>query len=534
MLKLNRWFNLTRTPQTAPMPNSDQVMNNAGGYAWALDAWQMLDRFLLFGTEGGTYYADERTLTVEQAGNVLAVLQADGMRAVRRIVEISRAGRAYKNDPALFALALAFAAGDDAVRGAAATALPQVARTGTHLFTFLTYAEDMRGWGRGLRRAVAGWYNAQTPEALAYQVTKYAQRQGWTHRDALRLAHPKAGDEAHNTLYAYITGKGALPEGTGKTPWGYLNAVAAVSDPATSLQEVCRLIIEYRLPREVVPTPLLQQAAVWEALLQQMPMTAMIRNLATLTRTGVLAPMSDWVHTVAERLVDRERLHKARIHPIQVLAALKTYASGHGERGQQSWAPVQAIVDALDAAFYLTFDNVEPTGLRILLAVDVSGSMSWGTLGGVRGLTPRDAAAALALVTAARESHSHVMGFSTAFMPLDISPHRRLDDVVTYMCGLPFGGTDCALPMTWALEQRMPVDAFVVLTDNQTWAGEIHPAQALTAYRRQMGLAAKMIVVGMTSNGFTIGDPRDAGTLNVVGFSPEVPYVMNDFMRGEI
>ena len=102
------------------------------------------------------------------------------------------------------------------------------------------------------------------------------------------------------------------------------------------------------------------------------------------------------------------------------------------------------------------------------------------------------------------------------------------------MASMPFGGTDCALPMVWALQQRVPVDAFVVLTDNETWAGDIHPAQALRDYRQQMAIPARLIVVGMTSNGFTIGDPHDAGTLNVVGFSPEVPNLISDFIRGEV
>lgn len=548
MLKLNKLFNLTRTAQSVPIPGSNQVGNDAGGYAWALDPWMMLDRFLVLGTEGGTYYVDERALTVEQANNVLALLKTEGPCVVARISEISQAGRAYKNDPALFALSLAFAIGDNATRAAAAAALPRVARTGSHLFTFLEYVESMRGWGRGLRRAVAGWYTTQTPEALAYQVTKYAQRNGWAHRDALRLAHPKATDEARNALYAYIVGKGALPAGAVEAPWAYLQAVATVSDPATAVAEVCRLIVEYRLPREVVPTTLLQKAEVWEALLAQMPMTAMIRNLATLTRVGVLAPLSDWSRTVAERLHDREWLRKARIHPVQILAALKTYAGGRGVRGQHTWTPVQQVVDALDAAFYLTFDNVEPTGKRTLLAVDISGSMGSGNIGGVPGLAPRDAAAALALVTAAREPNYTIVGFTNGdspsmwsgqgigagLTPLKISPRQRLDDVVRYMASLPMGGTDCALPMVWALKQRVAVDAFVVLTDSETWAGNIHPAQALTEYRQKMGIPAKLVVVGMTSNGFTIGDPNDRGTLNVVGFSPDVPNVMSDFIRETI
>jgi 60 kDa SS-A/Ro ribonucleoprotein len=33
---------------------------------------------------------------------------------------------------------------------------------------------------------------------------------------------------------------------------------------------------------------------------------------------------------------------------------------------------------------------------------------------------------------------------------------------------LPFERTDCALPMLYALEQRLAVETFAVLTDNET------------------------------------------------------------------
>jgi 60 kDa SS-A/Ro ribonucleoprotein len=110
------------TPQAQAIPNT--VPNAAGGYAFAIDGWARLDRFLILGSEGGSYYAGERVLTRENAAAVLRAIQADGARAVARIVEISAGGRAPKNDPALFALALAASAEDLATRRAALAALP--------------------------------------------------------------------------------------------------------------------------------------------------------------------------------------------------------------------------------------------------------------------------------------------------------------------------------------------------------------------------------------------------------------------------
>lgn len=245
-----------------------------------------------------------------------------------------------------------------------------------------------------------------------------------------------------------------------------------------------------------------------------------------------------------ERITDKERLRKAHIHPIALLSALQTYSSGKGARSNSTWEPVQAVVDALDKAFYLSFGNVEATGKRLVLALDVSGSMSMGEIAGVPGLTPRVASAAMALITAAVEPQHTMVAFSAAsggyggqwgggesgMTRVDLSPCQRLDDVVQRLSSIPMGGTDCSLPMRWAQKAGIQADAFIVYTDSETWHGSIHPAQALQEYRRKTGILAKLIVVGMTSNGFSIADPNDAGMLDVVGFDSATPQLMADFM----
>ena len=96
---------------------------------------------------------------------------------------------------------------------------------------------------------------------------------------------------------------------------------------------------------------------------------------------------------------------------------------------------------------------------------------------------------------------------------------------------LPFEGTDCALPMIWAREHKLNVSGFITYTDSETWAGNIHPAQALRQYRSEFVRDAKAVVVGMTSNGFTLADPNDRGMLDVAGFDMTVPAVIADFVR---
>lgn len=537
----------TQTPQSV-QADERQVPNNAGGFTFTTDKTTRLHRFLSLGTDGGTYYVSENKLTKENGQIVLEWARADTAALVREVVEISQAGRAPRNDPALFALAAAASLGDAAGRRAALDALPLVARTGTHLFLFAGYVEQFRGWGRGLRRAVAQWYEAKDDAGqLAYQLVKYRQREGWTHRDLLRLAHP-----SHREIFAWAAGKDVSIGSVPPLIAAYEEAQAIGArgpmhthgDP-NPIADWVQLIGENpSLSWEMLPDAALASPAVWEALIAAgMPQTALIRQLPRLTKLGVLTPMGSMTAAVAAQLADTERLKAGRVHPVNVLIALRTYAGGHGVRGSMEWTPVAQITDALDAAFYAAYGAIEPASKRTMLALDVSGSMTQAVSG--LPISCREASAALALVTAATEQQHMVVGFTsagggyswnsgTALTQLNISPRQRLDDAISAVSNLPFGGTDCALPMVWALQNRVEVDHFSIFTDNETWAGSVHPHQALEAYRQQMGIGARLSVVGMTATDFTIADPADPGSMDVAGFDSAVPQLLADFGRGDL
>ena len=222
------------------------------------------------------------------------------------------------------------------------------------------------------------WYTQRSVENAAYQAVKYRSRYNWTHRDLLRKAHPNVTDPQTDALFAWIT-KGPLPS------WDThpnLRLILAYEDAKTAgPNDLARLIEVRKLTWEMVPSEMLDKPEVWRALAQDMPMTALLRNLATLTRVGVIAPMDSAM--VCESLKKIGMI--TRIHPI------------------------------------------------------------------------------------------------------------------------------------------------AVLTDSETWAGNIHPVEALRQYRRKSGIPAKLVVVGMVSNEFTIADPDDAGMMDVVGFDSAVPELIIDF-----
>lgn len=193
--------------------DSRQVRNNAGGFTFEVTPLVRLRRFLTLGTEGGTFYVRAQALTRENAEVVLDFARHRTAELVAEIVAVSTAGRAPKQNPALFALAAAASLGDVEGRRTALAALPLVARTGTHLFLFAGYVEQFRGWGRGLRRAVGDWYLRTPVDDLAYQAVKYRQREGWTHRDLLRLAHPGTVEPDRKRLFDWICGREVAHDG---------------------------------------------------------------------------------------------------------------------------------------------------------------------------------------------------------------------------------------------------------------------------------------------------------------------------------
>jgi 60 kDa SS-A/Ro ribonucleoprotein len=552
------------TPQTEP-GRPDQVKNAAGGYVFKAGDDVRVRRFLVLGTTAGTYYASPRDITRDNADLIIATAKERGSWLVGEILAISTEGRAPRQDPGLFALAVVAAHGDDDARAAALSALPAVARTASTLFQFVKYVEQFRGWGKGLRQAVARWYLGNTTDWLAYQMVKYRQRHGWTHRDVLRSAHVLAAeqnlttnDPARRALLAWGAGKikaADLGEAAHLPPIvGAFERVWASDDPALWEAETW----DHHLPWEALPDAARTRPEVWATLVRQgMPITALLRNLPTLTRLGVLDDAAV-LATVTARLTDPEALRKGRVHPLNVLLAARTYASGRSLRGDSTWTPNRHVVDALDAAFYASLHTVEGSGKRMLVALDVSGSMGaplmdlpqagrWDHR--VLPLTVREAAAAMTLAILNSEPYADVIGFTgsgshsfrDAFdqrpeyvSELDITPRRRLDDVVSYVTGMPFGPTDVALPALWAIHHKRHYDGILILTDNETWSGNVHPWQAMNRYRQRLVPDARMVVMAMTATDVSVADPTDPLSLDIAGLDASAPNLIADFVAGRV
>ncbi len=528
-----------------------QVANNAGGFSFETDKWTQLRRFLILGTAGGSFYVGERDMTKQNLTAVSNCIDEDAMRVVEMLKEISLSGRAPKNDPALFVLAMVASRQVQVeVKGklitvptpaakAAYEAIPAVARTFTHLSHFITFVRKgkMRGFGRGFRRAVAKWFTGKSVEDLVYQAIKYRSRDGFSQKDVAWLCHAGSflakNDSARRAVFVYLDYKarpGAPELVLDEDDLKALARLRATESLATlsDVDQVAAVVSEHALPMEAVPTAL-RGKGVYKAVAQKAGLGWIVRNLGNLGRVGLLSINdSDFVKTICNRIVDEQYIRKSRLHPLSILIALNTYKSGRGIKGSGEWEIVPKVIDALNRAFYQSFKYVEPSGKRTLIAIDVSGSMRGTRVNGTSNLSAHEAAAVLAMVAVRAESDSHVVAFDTSTYPLAMSETQRIDDVMSAITKIGGGGTDCALPFVYAKDKNLKIDLFVCLTDSETWAGRTHVMPAFEAYRKASGIDAKAINIAMTANGVTNFESNRL-CLEVAGFDTTVPEVISLF-----
>ena len=277
------------------------------------------------------------------------------------------------------------------------------------------------GIGRGIRRVFGEYFYSRTGIEIANLMTKYQNREGWTIKDILTLIHIKpsqmkddggrlAIEHVFKTKEEFDSVLAAAPP-TADHVKQLLSAIKEIHtiaerplqpsvNPslaglsnyqyAEELNRIVHLINQVGLCREQLPSQLFKYKKVWEALLQSkgangkgkgMPLTALIRNLGKLSTSeiGIIPPiatMTPSVKDICDRITDAADIKRSRIHPYNILVAMLTYQKGQGDKGGLTWTPNPNVVAALDKAFKLAFQNITPTGKRIKIALDVSGSMS--------------------------------------------------------------------------------------------------------------------------------------------------------------
>lgn len=556
------------------------VENNAGGQSFQVSREQMFLRFLILGSDKPQYYAQggsEKQSNLEHLTNILMMIEEGmGLDMVKTMIDVSVNARAPKQTYTFIALALCSLNDNLFLKTSANEAVLKICRIPTHLFEYIDLREKISlkmnkttGWGKAHRRTIGRWYNEHKGSnelELIKSCTKYANRHGYTHKDALRLCHSEPNSLARKIIYSYLAKGFEESQKVSKKitekslPKDSLQRIAEVLDHIIAVEEakilkaddenkMCELILKHNLLREHVPSILLNSKNVWIQLLKNTPLTALVRSLSKIGSLGITDD-EEQCQRILDKICDKEIIEHSKIHPIQLLSAHTIYSRGYGDKGSLNWRPNDKVVNALDTAFELSFKNVVPSNKRILNAIDVSGSMTAQCNGGSgMPITCHQGAAVMALMMARVEPFCQSVCFTVSpsedgyyrydrtqdLTELPLRKETTLGDAFKMTQKSNFGMTDCAMPMIYALEKRLEIDTFIVYTDSETYYGKIHPFEALKKYRKEMNLPeSKLVVVGMQSNGFTIADPNDPGMLDVVGFDSATPEIITNFSAGKI
>lgn len=511
------------TPQSQPIPGreAEMIQGRSAGYMFKADLWQVLRRCLLIGTSQNTYYAGKHELTNDFVDTLFKAIAENPERVASEIVYASD-GRSINNSAPIFALVLLSMGETQGAKKAFQEIFPQVVRTGSHFYEWLNYTKSVRGFGKIVREAGQRWLARENVRDLAYQLLKYQQRQGFSHRDALRLFHVKPPTEEHNQLFQWVlNGWKELPEAI---PSNALAQIWWYEWLKRNPSETHKAISEGRLTHEMAAPVGKMDKTAWQLLFNDMPIGAMLRNLGSLTELGVLRADSRKNLDHAESILNsRSHLRKGRIHPIDVLKALKTYQSGGSlGRSQKNWQPIPRIVDILERALELSFDTIEPTNKVFMHAVDISGSMSSYTVSSI-GLTCCEIATTMALATAKAEKNYAIRGFSTQFIDLNITAKDSFSSAIKKASNQNFGGTDASVAYDWMIKNRFKADVICFWTDCESWAGRKHPSQALAEYHHKVNPKAKAVYVTLVPNKISLVDPQSSMSWDLAGFDPSAP-----------
>jgi len=136
------------------------------------------------------------------------------------------------------------------------------------------------------------------------------------------------------------------------------------------------------------------------------------------------------------------------------------------------------------------------------------------------------------ILLSACELEPHFVGFNEIATPIEISKRARVDHVAGDLLRLSDGGTDCSVPIAYALQNKIEADAILTLTDGETWAGNEHSSQVIRKFRKFRPEARLVNVQMCGADGHTNNDQKDPLSLDVVGFDMSTVAMVSEFVNG--
>lgn len=513
--------------------------NEAGGIAYRFAPKHALAQLAMTGCLNGVYYADAE----EQLDAVLDLARQVDPKFVAQVAIYARQVGHMKDMPALLVAHLT-TLDLRLFRIAAEKVIDNTKMLRTFVQIMRSGVTGRKSLGSAPKRFVENWLQSRPSKALF----RGNIGQDPSLADVIKMVHPAPADAERTALYAYLIDK---PHAAADLPLlvkefelfknslSPRSTVLSQSTEKPSRLDGNQTINRFpEIPCPKVPfqmltgLPLTEQH--WCDIAQSASWQATRMNLNTFARHGVFANQK-LTDLVATRLRDAKAIRQAGAFPYQLLAAYQNAGAG---------IP-QVIRDALQDAMETATSNVPAWQGRVVVCVDVSGSMRSPITGYRKGATSAVTCvqvASLIAATALRKNPlARVIAFNDEVEPVTLNPRDSVMTNTRVLTDLPWGGTDCSRPLALLNKEGTEADLVLMVSDNQSWidlrkeSWSFKGTEVMEEWERLKERNPQARLVCLDLQPYTTSQAPDRDDiLNVGGFSDQVFSVIRDFANGEL
>lgn len=482
------------------------TVNRAGGAAYAKSDKAALACYALTGTFNGSFYADAR----DHLDTVLALLEGQSDSFVAQVAIYGRKYGFMKDIPSFLVAWLGANGSTHFV-----STFNSVIDNGRMLRNFVQYIRSGSlgrvSFGSTMKKAVQNWFNSRSIDQLMRAVPGNDPSLA----DIVKMVHVKPLDRDHEAFYGWLLGKSSLELPAQVRAFESFKKDLSGETPNVPFQLLTGL------PLKDVHWKGIARDARWQ-------MTRM--NLNTFARHNVFSDPT-MVNKIATRLRDRSEVLGARQFPYQLFNAYKNIGDN---------IPLE-VQNALQDALEISLENVPELEGEVYVFIDVSGSMSWGSMGDRTTVRCVDVAALFGSALLRRNPGN------VKLIPVDTRVHTGArfnprDTVITNaekLARYGGGGTDLGSAMEWLNNGNKNADLVIFVSDTESWLDGSYGWSDATSVQegfkqlQRRNKDAKLVNIDIQAS--TSSQAKTAkNVLNVAGFSDQVFNVLSEFVNGNL
>jgi len=269
---------------------------------------------------------------------------------------------------------------------------------------------------------------------------------------------------------------------------------------------------------------------VWESLIanKKLPYMAMLRNLRNILNADV---DTQYVKMVANYISNPDVVRRSKQFPFRFFTAYR-------EIENIGSTNTSMLLDALEDAIQVSYENIPKLPGSTLIACDVSGSMEM-SLSKYSSLQLFDVGLLLGAMAHKFTDESIVGIFGNTWKPIQLSKRNGIIRDTLYMHsreGEVGYSTNGHAVIQWATDNHKKVDRFMFFSDNQIWNSHARhdtrdvmesryvqsAYEALKEYRKTVNPNARMYIFDLGGYGTTSFPEQDRKVIGIGGWSDKV------------